>query len=204
MDGVRVLLDGVSAEVYPYSATPPSIRDALLSSPPDAMAFTHDHPDHFDRDYVNCMQNRTHLPVLGPVGLPVAGLISERLELGKLTIRAIPSRHIGKQERGAAHVSFLLEGSRRVLFTGDASPLQWQETGLPKADVLIATYGFGISKTGWQIAKSCGAEAVIFLHLPEPQRDPYGLHDALKQAAGRDQTVRQYTPDMGQSILLTK
>ena len=51
LDDVKILLDGVSREVKPYPATPPKIKQELLSCPPDVVLFTHDHPDHFDPDY---------------------------------------------------------------------------------------------------------------------------------------------------------
>lgn len=204
LDGVRILLDGVAGEVFPYSATPSSIREELMACPPDVLAFTHSHADHFDGDFVNQLQNSTHRPVLGPVGLPVPGLITDGLEVGGVRLTALPSRHIGKQADGNAHVSYLIEGSRRILFTGDASPLPWQGTGLPQADVLIATYGFGISESGWKVAKTCDPRVVIFLHLPEKERDTFGLWEAYAGAAGKDFSVPQYTPAMGQKLTLTK
>ena len=52
MDGVRILLDGVSQAVGDYLATPSDILDRLLSTPLDAMAFTHNHRDHFLAEFV--------------------------------------------------------------------------------------------------------------------------------------------------------
>ena len=53
LDDTKILLDGVSREVKPYLATPPAEKEKLLSSWPNAVAFTHYHEDHCDSSYAN-------------------------------------------------------------------------------------------------------------------------------------------------------
>ena len=48
LDGVKILLDGFCTGHGPYLATPAHIRESLMTNPPDMLAFTHEHPDHFD------------------------------------------------------------------------------------------------------------------------------------------------------------
>ena len=67
MDGVRILLDGVSQAVGDYLATPPDILDQLLSAPLDALAFTHNHRDHFLPEFVRQYAKAGQLPrLIGP------------------------------------------------------------------------------------------------------------------------------------------
>ena len=138
MDGVSILLDGLCDGIDIYSPTPAAIADSLLNCPPDVLAFTHNHPDHYSEALLLPYRKRNLRPILGPEYLPMEGM-----RVGEVTIRPVPSRHIGKAEPGLAHHSFIIEGSQCVWFMGDAAPLQWKNrTDLPKPDVLIGPFAY--------------------------------------------------------------
>lgn len=197
LDGKRILMDGVCREIKPYLATPPHVREALLTDPPDALLFTHTHADHYDAAFVSEYLQKTAGPVMGSADIPCCG--GDTLNLGCLRITRIPSRHIGKWQN-MAHVSFILEGSRCVWFLGDASPLQWKEkTGLPKPDVVIAPYAYCMGN-GWQILERFGAKNVVILHLPRRDADPYELWNAVEASIVQSGSQNIYIPDMEETI----
>lgn len=197
LDGKSILLDGVCEEVKPYLPTPAGERETLLKSAPDAIAFTHDHKDHYDAAFVSAYHKSAAGPILGPADIPFS--TAETVTLGNVRITQVPTHHLGVSA-ALGHHSFILEGSRCVWFMGDASPLQWRKLShLPKPDVLIVPYGFAIG-SGWQISSQLGAEAVVLLHLPEKDNDPYGLWQAVVETTGQGSGPRLYIPDMGETI----
>ncbi len=197
LDGISILLDGVCEEVKPYLPTPAGEREALLKSAPDAIAFTHDHKDHYDAAFVSAYRENAAGPILGPPDIPFS--TAETVTLGIVRITQVPTHHLGVSA-ALGHNSFILEGSRCVWFMGDASPLQWRKLkDLPKPDVLIAPYGYAIG-SGWQISAQLGAETVVLLHLPDKECDPYGLWQAVGETTGQGNGPKLYIPHMGQTL----
>ena len=191
MDGVSVLLDGVCEELPPYLGTPPSVRRMLTADFPDAVAFTHQHADHYDAAYVKDYMTQTLRPVYGPEWTC--------FEQGNVRLQAIPTRHIGRTD--VPHVSFVLTGSCCVWFAGDASPLGWRDIdGLPRPDVLIVPYAYAITDTAWKATRALGAEDVVLLHLPSRDNDPYGLWSSVEATTQMDGCL--HVPLIGETISL--
>lgn len=199
LDGVRILLDGVCSEVKPYCATPSALRDTLLQDPPDAVAFTHTHPDHYDRLFVCEYSQKSAGPVLGPADVPNG--TNEPVSIGSVRIIPVQSRHLGKTEP-IEHLSYILQGSRTVWFMGDAACDGWLDrSDLPKPDVLIAPYSFAMGR-GWEITKALKPHLVVLLHLPERRSDPYGLWESVEKTLAGAAQPAVLTPDMAQSVYL--
>ena len=199
LDGKRILMDGVCREVKPYPATPPQIRAELLQDLPDMLLFTHKHDDHYDGAFVSEYLQKAAGPVLGPADIPFCS--QEAKTLGGIRVTPVVSRHIGKTEP-IGHMSFILEGSRCVWFLGDASPLLWKNRGeLPQPDVMIVPYAYGMG-SGWEICKKVGTTAVVLLHLPPKEQDPYGLWEAVEFTTQAETTPQLYIPAMGQTICI--
>ena len=177
LDGVTVLLDGVCRQSSGYFGTPDGEKDALIACPPHITAFTHGHLDHFDRAFAQTMYHKTLRSILGPEGLLKEGCICEPMVVEGVKVSPIPSRHIGKAGQEVAHVSYLIEGSKRVLFTGDAAPVQFRGY---EVDVLIAPYAYAITSSSWNLAGQI-AEDLILLHLPRRECDPDGLWHAVEE-----------------------
>lgn len=194
LDGVEILLDGVCREVKPYPATPPSIKAELSAKWPDLIAFTHNHKDHYDPVYAADYQMQTNGIVLAP------GVSTSPVTVGGVTVTPIPSRHIGAAGKTTPHMSFLVEGSRRIWFLGDASPLQWRNADLPKPDVLIVPYAYATTQSAWNMTKELAPEKVILLHMPNREDDTLGLWDAV-EATVKDAALLEI-PAMGETIYI--
>ena len=179
LDGVTILLDGVSCQVGSYLATPPREKELLSDSWLDVLVFTHCHKDHYDPDFAAFYQKQTNGVILGPEDLPGCNVLAETVRIKGVTITPIKNRHIGKAGQTVSHCSFLIEGTKRALFLGDASPLQWHSIALPKPDVIFVPYAYAITSSGWQITQNFGAEKIVLLHMPDQQNDPDGLWKAV-------------------------
>jgi len=195
MDGVSILLDGLCDGIDIYLPTPPTLADSLLVEPPDVLAFTHNHPDHYSEALLLPYRKQNLRPILGPEYLPM-----EDLRVGEVTITPVASRHIGKTEPGLSHHSFIMKGSRCVWFMGDAAPLQWAtRTDVPRPDVLIAPFAYANTKTAWDL--SCAlADKIILLHLPERNNDPYGLWQAVDNTTAG--AMNLFVPQIGETIII--
>lgn len=195
LDGVSILLDGVCGQVGGYYATPEPERQRLLADLPDVLAFTHGHLDHFDRQYARQYAEKTLRSVLGPEGLLKHGLCTSPVMVDGVRVTPVPTRHIGKAGQTMPHVSYLIEGSKRILFTGDAAPGQFADM---QVDILIAPYAYANTTAGWKSANSL-AKQMVLLHLPKQDQDPDGLWQAVH-------TVTQapgpflYIPEIGDII----
>lgn len=197
MDGVSILLDGLADRVEGYLPTPPEIANRLLQDSPDALVFTHDHPDHCSEALLLPYRKQNLRPIYGPESL-YRGVI----HVGDVTITPVESRHIGKTEPGLQHVSFVLQGSKCLWFMGDAAPLQWKNrTDLPRPDVLIAPFAYANTKAAWEFTCSL-AKNVVLLHLPERGKDPYGLWSAVDAATVQRNGVNLYIPQMDETIII--
>ena len=197
LDGVKILLDGFCTGHGPYLAPPAHIRESLLANPPDMLAFTHEHPDHFDALSAEYYHKQTLRPVLGPENLP-CGTTSRGIAHGFVSILPIKSRHIGKEYFHVPHVSYAINGSKSVWFLGDAVPSQWHGIDR-KCHVLIAPFAYANSKTSWEL--SCKlADKVVLLHLPERSNDPYGLWPAVDSTTTG--ATNLFIPQMGEIICI--
>ncbi len=191
------MLDGVCEGYGAYLATPEQLRKILQQDPPDVLAYTHHHPDHYDRLFVSDYLQNTAGPVLGPADIPCAD--TEPIQLGNVSITPVESRHIGRSD-GCHHRSYVLQGSRCVWFLGDASPLHWQKNvDAPKPDVIIAPYGFVLAR-GWDYCKGVGAKTVVVVHMPLRENDPNNLWEAVDAIPADCSEPQIIVPEIGKTI----
>ncbi len=192
LNGVSFLLDGVSKYLFPYEKTPESIKSEIMKNPPDVMAFTHYHEDHYDKDFVNSYKEDTLRSVYGPE-------LSDFLQTGKTRLYAVPTRHIGKSD--ISHVSFVISGEKCVWFMGDASPLNLRKLeNMPKPDVLIAPFAYFNTPSSFEAAKRTGAKNFVIVHMPEEENDEYNLWRDVKNVIGEEKGV--FLMRIGETIIL--
>jgi len=197
LDGVTILLDGVCREVKPYPATPPKIKAELTEHFPDVVAFTHGHKDHYDPGFASAFRQANGV-ILGPDDCHGS---MESVTVGSVRVTPISSRHIGAAGKITPHASFIIEGSRCIWFTGDASPMQWRgRMDLPKPDVLLVPYAYATTPAAWNLTKSLGAKMVVMLHLPERHLDEIGLWNAIEATVGQESSM--LFPAMNETLYL--
>ena len=200
LDDTTILLDGVCREVKPYLATPLHRREALRKNWPDAVAFTHMHKDHYDPDYAAEFSKCTGGVIFGPAQLGRVATTRETARIGNITVKPVKSRHIGAAGKETEHYSYILQGSKCVFFTGDASPSQWSAADLPEIDVLIAPYAYAITQAGWRAAKALCDRTIILVHMPEKDCDPDGLWDLVLGVAGMPDNATFLIPALEEYI----
>lgn len=208
LDGIAVLLDGVCSGVGPYLSTPPALLEELAGRRVDLAAFTHAHPDHLDSDGAQeCLYAWGGPPVLGTRAVaealsPWPVTVGERVSAGGVTVTPVPSRHIGAAYRTLEHSSLLIEGSRRVLFAGDAAPTQWEGSPI-RPDVLFAPFAYAATPAAWRIVERLAPEQLVLLHLPVRDNDPEGLWQAVETTLSRCRDIPVTIPAMGESIAIS-
>ena len=189
LDGVRIAMDGVCGLVAPYQQTPTELRAYLQEKVPDAVGFTHLHPDHFHSGYHDfCIQADTMLLMPG----------GAKVQVGEVEIIPFETRHLGKVEPDLLHNSFLINGSKRVLFAGDAAPSTIQ--GISNVDVLIAPYAYITSSVGIKAVIATGTKHLVLVHMPGLDPDPYGLWESVRAALSQCTTLTVCIPQMGEEI----
>ena len=180
-------------------ATPDHISKQLLADPPDLLAFTHAHEDHFDPALVSQYHKQTLRPVLGPENLPF-GTTLRGVAVGGVSVQPVKSRHIGKEYFHTPHVSFVIQGSKTVWFLGDAVPSQWHDVR-ERADVIVAPFAYGLSDSAWNMTYSL-ADSVVLVHMPKRENDPAGLWPQVESVTGGACSGRLFIPEIGQNILI--
>lgn len=191
MDGLRILLDGVCEATEYYFGTPDDIKGELIENFPDAVGFTHLHSDHFDKDYANLYKSKTLRLILGSE--------CSRLEVGNVKLTAIPTRHLGKAND--EHFSFIIEGSRRIFFMGDASPTELKKLcEYAKPDILVVPFAYLNTESALRLTKSIGADEIVLVHMPDRKRDPYMLWEMVETTT-KHEKIRFFTK-IGDTVIL--
>lgn len=203
IDGVSILLDGVSNAAGDYLATPQNVRSFLCRQPLDVIAFTHNHSDHFTADFVRQYARNHKLPrLIGPkdiaADLPDFPVMTSSVQAKPVLVIAVPSRHIGTEYRNTPHYSFIIKGSSQIWFTGDASPLQWQDQErLPHPDLLIAPFAYAATEASWKITEQLAPDWLILLHMPGREQDAAQLWPAVERVLDRH-PCQVVIPEMGE------
>ncbi len=207
LDGVLLLLDGVCRELSPYLAPPPTVIEELERRPPDMLAYTHSHPDHFEQGFAARFYKKTRRPILGTAGvseqLPGISVEQGSIAVGGVRVTPIPSRHLGAEWSQYPHVSYLIEGSKRIFFVGDAAPLCWKD-GISRLrpDALIVPYPYVISGIGRQTIARFAPKAVMAVHTPAKGLDPDGVWPMMGRALKKCGEFPVYAPDLCETVSL--
>lgn len=200
LDDVKILLDGVSQEVKPYLATPPAIKQELVSCEPDILLFTHVHEDHFDPAY--CRTVKKPIYSTSQVAKELPGMVNsdEKVMAGEVRITAVPTRHMGHYGKTTEHLSFVLEGSQTAWFLGDASPMELKKfIDFSKPDVLIIPYPYISTPAALKTVEALLPCKIVLLHMPLQDADPEGVWQGVTE--GREHLKAYlYVPNLGETL----
>ena len=208
LDGVKLLLDGISTPCGYFLVTPPETEEMLYTADLDAMLFTHDHEDHFSCPFVEeWARRRGRYPRLaGPSDIAAQlpeGVVEEgALAVGPLAVEPVACRHMGIRYRNNLHRAYWVNGSIRCLFLGDAGPSQFLGWAGERPTVLFAPYPYITSRSGWRAVQDLGPEAVVATHLPHPGDDPEGICAQAEAFLRSAQDRPVYRPAMGEYMML--
>ncbi len=191
MDGLRILLDGVCEATDHYLGTPDDIKEELIKNLPDAVGFTHQHSDHYDENYANLYKIVTLRPVLGSE--------CSRLEVETVKLTALETCHLGKSD--VPHFSFIIEGSRRIVFMGDASPIELSRLDdYSSPDLIIVPFAYLNTEATFRKLKKFGANNILAVHMPDPKHDPFGIWEAVRNTT-KEENILFFTK-IGDTVTL--
>ena len=207
LDGVFLLLDGVCQGYSLYLAPPLAMIKELENRPPDMLAYTHSHPDHFEPGFAAQFYEKTRRLILGTAGvaelLPGISVEQGSAFIGGVRVTPIPSRHLGAEWSQYPHVSYLIEGSKRVFYVGDAAPLCWKESvSRLQPDVLIVPYPYVTTRFGWQTAMKFAPKSVVVVHTPARDNDPEGIWQMMEREKMLHGKITVYAPDLCETVFL--
>lgn len=205
LDGVLLLLDGVCQGYSLYLAPPPVMIKELENRPPDMLAYTHSHPDHFEPGFAARFHEKTQCPILGTAGvkerLPNVPVEQGSAVIGSVRVTPVPSRHLGAEWSQYSHVSYLIEGSKRIFYVGDAAPLCWKEgVARLQPDVLIVPYPYVTTRFGWQTAMQFAPKSIVVVHTPARDNDPEGIWQMMEREGELHGAIPVYAPALCETI----
>ena len=98
------------------------------------------------------------------------------------------------------HLSFIIEGSHRVWFMGDATPTQMALLApFGKPDVLIAPYAYATTPAAVRMVNEVEPRLLVLTHMPLRDNDPASLWDTV-EAMLPQLNVAMLLPEMGQNL----
>lgn len=204
LDGVRILLDGVSLPDNGYLVTPPDMMGWLVRRSVSVAASTHGHADHFDPDFLRRLRNAI---LLGPEevsdALPDRIVLEDDIRIRQVKISPVLSHHHGFSDGDPAHLSYIIQGaSLCVWFLGDADPAQWPgyQADLPSPDVLIAPFAYSLTEASWDAVSHLHPHLLILTHLPYRAMDPNGYWPAAEAMLAAHPEQTSVIPALGAQV----
>ena len=197
--GKRIWVDALHSKKVPsFSTVSQELLIKLLNAPefenPDAICYTHCHPDHFSREQTlqvlgKWPEAKIYLPQLQfPQQLLVEGEHPE-FTLGDVTLRFLRLPHEGEHYADVVHYGLLLLSSRgNVLISGDcavaAPELLEAVAGIP-LDAAVLDFPWLTLNRGRAALESLNVKQILLYHLPFPEDDKNGFLDSAIKAADR-------------------
>lgn len=197
LDDAKILIDGVCREVHPYPATPANIARELC---PDVMLFTHCHPDHFDPVLAGKLAKPIYAPMQVAEQLSCPVFSDESLTVGKVSLHAVTTRHMGHYGKTTQHQSYVVEGSKTLWFLGDASPMELKKlASFPKPDVLLVPYPYISTPAALKLVEELLPCKIVLLHMPLNEDDSAGIWQSTNEGIAQLKAYL-YIPGMGETL----
>ena len=147
IDELRILTDPFLRDrLGPLERHGPT-PDLEALEPPDVVVISHGHPDHFDRTSLAALPGRPLVVVPRGLGMSASHVVDgevvevttgDQLDLGRLTITAVPARHwISPGAPRAQPIGYMLDVGRRIYFAGDTGPMPGLGEVIGRVDVAL-------------------------------------------------------------------
>ena len=197
--GKRIWVDALHSKKVPgFSTVSPALLEKLMEAPsfenPDAICYTHCHPDHFSREQTQLALEKwpaakAFLPQQQFDRQELVAGESPEFVLGDVKLRFLRLPHEGAQYAHVIHYGLLiLSGQGNVLVTGDcavaAPQLQQAVAGIP-VDVAILDFPWLTLNKGRTALESLQAKNILLNHLPFPEDDANGFLGSAEKAVSR-------------------
>ncbi len=196
LDGFRVWVDALNAPAPGFSHVTDGMwarmkQEASLR-PPDALFFTHSHPDHFSQKLAQEALARWPEAKLIMPENPFAGQIDLTGEQTRLTVKGADMRfhylpHLGGHSNRIPHYGCVVErGGARVLFTGDSVGAGHALKALlddRPVDVAVMAFPWIVTQGGRNtIERFIRPAHVAVVHIPFSADDTDGLRESAVSA----------------------
>lgn len=182
LGGIRVLTDPfLRPRLGPLERHGPLPDPAGLEA--DVVIVSHGHPDHYDRHSIEALPGNPIIVVPRGLGGRLGASASPRvmevgagesLEIGGLTIHAVPARHwISPGAPRAQPIGYVLDAGPRVYFAGDTGRFRGMREvagGVDLALLPVWTWGPHLGpghlgpRAAAEVAHDIGAAAVVPIH----------------------------------------
>jgi len=191
--GKRIWVDALHDRKTPgFSAVSPKLLTALWDAPafqkPDAICYTHIHPDHYSRELTAEAFARWPEAALLLPGDPVTGVQYEA-SFGNVTLRFLRLPHEGAQYAHTLHYGVLiLSPEGNILISGDcavAAPELQQAVGEVSLDVAILDFPWLTLGKGRTALEGLNAKNILLYHLPFSEDDLNGYRASAAKAVSR-------------------
>jgi L-ascorbate metabolism protein UlaG (beta-lactamase superfamily) len=197
--GKRIWVDALHSKKVPgFSTVSPALLEKLMEAPafekPDAICYTHDHPDHFSREMTaKAMERWPSAKVFLPQQRFAQQILleGERPEyvLEDVKLRFLRLPHEGAQYANVIHYGLLILSSQgNVLVTGDcavAAPELLQAVSGTELDAAILDFPWLTLNKGRTALESLNAKNILLYHLPFSEDDGNGYRDSAAKAVSR-------------------
>jgi len=197
--GKRIWVDALHSKKVPtFSAVSQALFAKLLAAPefekPDAICYTHCHPDHFCREMtVQTLHRYPEAKLFLPQQqFPEQVLLegqNPEFQLGDVTLRFLRLPHEGAQYANTVHYGLLILSSQgNVLVTGDcavAAPELLEAVAGIQLDVAVLDFPWLTLSRGRAALEGLNPKKILLYHLPFPEDDTNGYLDSAAKAASR-------------------
>lgn len=195
----RIWVDALHRKKVPsFSTVSQELFAKLLDAPefenPDAICYTHCHPDHFSREQtLQALEKWPQAKVFLPQQQLSQQLLVEgecpEFALGEVKLRFLRLPHEGAQYADTIHYGLLiLSPQGNVLLPGDcavgAPELLEAVAGIPLEAAILDFPWLTLSR-GKTALEKLNAKQILLYHLPFPVDDENGFLDSAVKAANR-------------------
>lgn len=197
--GKRIWVDALHSKKVPgFSTVSPELLTALWDAPafqkPDAICYTHIHPDHYSREMTEealakWQSAKAFLPQRQLTEQVLVEGQCPEFALGDVILRFLRLPHEGAQYAHTVHYGILiLSPEGNVLISGDcavAAPELLEAVSGVELEAAVLDFPWLTLSKGRSALEGLNAKNILLYHLPFPEDDGNGYLDSAAKAVSR-------------------